>query len=100
MFWGDSRENKESNNGTSDRNEEENKTEENSTIAKPDKEATGAVDFDLALDYEEMDAPHSDNEGEIKEDTTNAKNEQHTQAKPKDSGAESSDDSSGEGNET
>lgn len=52
----------------------------------------------MALDYEEMDAPHSDNEGEVKEDTS-GKNNQHSQPKPKDiDNAESSDDSSGQGN--
>ncbi|XP_032784956.2 peptidyl-prolyl cis-trans isomerase G isoform X1 [Daphnia magna] len=90
-------ENKESNSGISQGKEEENKAEENSSVAKPDKDGTGAVDFDLALDYEEMDAPHSDNEGEIKEDIATAKSEQLPLAKPKDNGAESSDDSSGEG---
>lgn len=88
-------ENKETNNGTSVPKENENKAEENSSIAKPDKESSGAVDFDLALDYEE-DAPHSDNEGEIKEDA-NVKTIQHSQPKPKED-AESSDDSSGQGN--
>ncbi|XP_032793273.2 uncharacterized protein LOC116930036 isoform X2 [Daphnia magna] len=47
-----------------------------------------------------MDAPHSDNEGEIKEDIATAKNEQLPLAKPKDNGAESSDDSSGLGSNT
>lgn len=92
-------ENKESNSGISQGKEEENKAEENSSVAKPDKDGTGAVDFDLALDYEEMDAPHSDNEGEIKEDIATAKSEQLPLAKPKDNGAESSDDSSGESND-
>ena len=89
-------ENKERNNGTST-SKEDAKAEENSSVAKPDKESSGAVDFDLALDYEEMDAAHSENEGEIKEDA-NAKSTQHSeQTKPKDD-AESSDDSSGQGN--
>ena len=48
-------ENKERNNGTST-SKEDAKAEENSSVAKPDKESSGAVDFDLALDYEEMDA--------------------------------------------
>ncbi|XP_046453626.1 peptidyl-prolyl cis-trans isomerase G-like isoform X1 [Daphnia pulex] len=87
-------ENKETNNGTSVPKENENKAEENLSIAKPDKESSGAVDFDLALDYEE-DAPHSENEGEIKEDA-NVKTIQHSQPKPKED-AESSDDSSGQG---
>ncbi len=88
-------ENKETNNGTSVPKENDNKAEENSSIAKPVKESSGAVDFDLALDYEE-DAPHSDIEGEIKEDA-NVKTIQHSQSKPKED-AESSDDSSGQGN--
>lgn len=44
-----------------------------------------------------MDAPHSDNEGEAKEDIT-AKSIQHSQPKPKDDdNGDSSDDSSGRG---
>ena len=88
-------ENKETNNGTSVPKENDDVAEENPSVAKPDKESSGAVDFDLALDYEEMDVPHSENEGEIKEDA-NAKSSQHSHPKPKDD-AESSDDSSGQG---
>lgn len=79
--------------------EEEKKIDEVSATAEtiPDKEPSGAVDFDLALDYEEMDpTPHSDNEVE-KEDAA-TKSIQHSQPKTKDNdNAESSDDSSGQG---
>ena len=45
-----------------------------------------------------MDAPHSDNEAEVKEE---AKSIQHSQSKTKDNeNAESSDESSGQGNST
>ena len=63
----------------------------------PEKETGTTVDFDLALDYEEMDAPHSDNEVESKEDTNSA-NVRNSQKKSKDDeNGESSDDSSGRG---
>lgn len=88
--------NKESNDDNSKSTEEEKKQNKAVSTDKLEKEA-GAVDFDLALDYEEMDAPHSDNEGEAKEDIT-AKSIQHSQPKPKDDdNGDSSDDSSGRG---
>lgn len=69
----------------------------NSVKPIQEKETGTAVDFDLALDYEEMDAPHSDNEVEAKEDTT-TKSIQNSQNKTKDEeNGESSDDSSGRG---
>lgn len=91
-------ENKETDKDCPDSKQEEKKADEVSGTAIPDKEASGAVDFDLALDYEEMDAipPHSDNEVE-KEDAA-PKSIQHSQPKTKNNdNAESSDDSSGQG---
>lgn len=57
-------------------------------------EKDGAVDFDQALDYEAMDAGHSDNEADAKEETSTRNNDHR--GKQRDA-AESSDDSSGQG---
>lgn len=91
-------ESKESSNPASSPKQEEKKKEVEKSDPKSDRDASGAVDFDLALDYEEMDAPHSETD-DPKEEVI-AKNSQHSQAKTKDNGnADSSDESSGQGND-
>lgn len=68
------------------------------SIEKPKatSEKEGAVDFDHALDYEAMDAGHSDNEPDTKDESV-AKSTDHPQrSKPREQ-VDSSDDSSGQG---
>lgn len=82
-------------NSRDENGKDEAKAEEKSEDKSNERQRSNSerdVDIDQALDYEAMDAGHSDNEGDVKEESKNIEHRQRGKAQ-----AESSDESSGQG---